>query len=154
MKMTGLIKKIVALMSSSAVESIGLLIARLALGGVFWRSSTSRMEEGSWTRLSENALYQFSEAPFSNVPIINGEFGAYFTSYMELTIAILLLLGLFTRFGALATIAMAAIIQIFVFPTIPHLWATVALWVGLAMFLVVRGGGIFSADRLLGHKFG
>ncbi|MEM1131990.1 MAG: DoxX family protein [Pseudomonadota bacterium] len=152
--MTNLINKFIGLMNTSFVESIALLIARFALGGIFWRSATSRMEEGSWTTLSEGALYQFSDAPFNNVPVINGDFGAYFTTYTELTVAILLFLGLATRFSALATIGMALVIQIFVFPTFAHLWATVALWAAVAFFLVIRGGGVLSLDKLLGNKLG
>ncbi|WOE76235.1 DoxX family protein [Alterisphingorhabdus coralli] len=152
--MTNMINKFTELMNSSLIESIALLIARLALGGVFWRSATSRLEEGSWTSLSEGALYQFSDAPFNNVPVINGDFGAYFTTYTELTVAVLLFLGLATRFSALATIGMALVIQIFVFPTFAHLWATVALWAAVALFLIIRGGGLFSVDKLIGNKLG
>ncbi len=152
--MTNAIKNMFEKVSGPVPESIALLLARLGLGGVFYRSATSRMEEGSWTQLTENAVYQFSEEPFNQVPIVNGEFGAYFTSFTELAIGILLMIGLATRFGALAVIGMAAVIQIFVFPSFAHLWTTVAVWVALALILIVRGGGIFSIDRLIGHKFG
>lgn len=150
--MKNLMNTFVEVVNNRFFESIGLLIARLALGGVFWRSATSRMEEGSWTSLSEGALYQFSDAPFNQVPIINGDFGAYFTTYSELSIAILLFLGIATRFSALATIGMATVIQIFVFPTFAHLWGTVALWAAVALFLVIRGGGYLSVDQLFGGK--
>lgn len=135
-------------------ESLALLLARLGLGGVFFRSATSRLEEGSWTQISENAVYQFSEEPFNQVPIINGEFGAYFTTFTELAIGILLMIGLATRFSALAVLGMSAVIQIFVFPSFAHLWATVTVWVALALILILRGGGTFSVDKLIGHKLG
>lgn len=152
--MTNLIEKAINAISGKVPESIALLLARLGLGGVFWRSATSRMEEGSWTKLSENAVYQFSEEPFNKVPIINGEFGAYFTSYTELVIGALLMIGLATRFGALAVLGMAAVIQIFVFPSFAHLWVTVSVWAALALILIIRGGGMYSADKLIGHKLG
>ncbi|VAV92212.1 hypothetical protein MNBD_ALPHA04-512 [hydrothermal vent metagenome] len=152
--MTNAIKNMFEKVSGPVLESIALLLARLGLGGIFYRSAASRMEEGSWTQLTENAVYQFSEKPFNQVPIINGEFGAYFTSFTELAIGILLMIGLATRFGALAVIGMAVVIQTFVFPSFAHLWTTVAVWVALALILIVRGGGIFSVDRLIGHKFG
>lgn len=152
--MSNLIQNAFDKISGPVPESVALLLARLGLGGVFYRSATSRMEEGSWTQLSENAVYQFSEAPFNNVPIINGEFGAYFTSYTELAIGLLLMLGLATRFTAFAVLGMAAVIQIFVFPSFAHLWATVTLWVALALILILRGGGMASIDKLIGHKLG
>ena len=33
-------------------------------------------------------------------------------------------------------------------------WQTHILWVAMALVLIVRGGGIFSLDRLTGHKLG
>ena len=152
--MTNLINNTFEKISGPAFESVALLLARLGLGGVFYRSATSRMADASSTQLTENAVYQFSEAPFNNVPIINGEFGAYFTSFTELAIGLLLMIGLATRFSALAVLGMAAVIQIFVFPTFPHLWATVAVWVALALILIIRGGGMLSLDKLIGHKLG
>jgi len=152
--MSNVIQNLFEKISGPVPESIALLLARLGLGGVFYRSATSRMEEGSWTQLSENAVYQFSEAPFNQVPIINGEFGAYFTSYTELVIGLLLMLGLATRFSAFAVLGMAAVIQIFVFPSFAHLWATVTVWVALALILIIRGGGLLSIDKLIGHKLG
>lgn len=140
--------------SGPGFESVALLLARLGLGGVFYRSATSRLEEGSWTQLTENAVYQFSDEPFNQVPIINGEFGAYFTTFTELAIGILLMIGLATRFSAIAVLGMAAVIQIFVFPTFPHLWTTVTVWVALALILIIRGGGLFSVDKLISYKLG
>ncbi len=152
--MTNAITNLFGKISGPVPESIALLLARLGLGGVFYRSATSRMEEGSWTQLTENAVYQFSEEPFNQVPVINGEFGAYFTSFTELAIGILLMIGLATRFGALAVIGMSAVIQIFVFPSFAHLWTTVTVWVALALILMIRGGGIFSVDKLIGNRLG
>ena len=135
-------------------ESVALLIARLGLGGVFWRSATSRLEEGSWTTITENAVFQFSEEPFNQVPFINGAFGANVTTFTELAIGFLLMVGLATRFAALAALGMAIVIQLFVFPTFAHLWTTIAVWAALALVLILRGGGMISADRLIGHRLG
>jgi putative oxidoreductase len=129
--------------------SVFLLLTRFALGGIFWRSANTRFEEGSWTKLDEIALYQFSDVPFNQVPVINGEFGAYFTTYTELIVSIMLFLGIATRFSALATIGMMSVIQIFVFPTFAHLWGTVFMWAVMAIILVSKGGGAFSIDRLI-----
>jgi len=145
-----LISKVEELTSNPFLVNIFLLLTRFTLGGVFWRSATTRFEEGSWTTLNEVALYQFSDVPFNQVPVINGEFGAYFTTFSELTVSILLFLGFATRLSALATIGMMTVIQIFVFPTFAHLWATVFMWGIMALILVAKGGGAFSVDRLFG----
>jgi putative oxidoreductase len=146
--MKNLISKIETLTSNPFLVSVFLLLTRITLGGIFWRSATTRFEEGSWTTLNENAIYQFSDVPFNQVPVINGEFGAYFTTFSELAVSILLFLGFATRLSALATIGMMSVIQIFVFPTIPHLWGVVFMWAIMAIVLVAKGGGMFSVDRL------
>ena len=61
----------------------------------------------------------------------------------------LLVLGLATRFSALALLGMTAVIQIFVYP---DAWPTHLAWAGLLLYLVGRGAGPLSVDRLLGLK--
>ena len=88
------------------------------------------------------------------MPIFNDELGAYVTTYMEHLLPVLLVLGLATRFGALGIFVMTMVIQIFVFPEMIIWWQTHILWAAMALVLIVRGGGIFSLDRLTGHKLG
>jgi putative oxidoreductase len=105
------------------------------------------VEEGSLLQVSENTLFQFSDAPFNNVPILNGELGAYVTTYAEHLFPILLVLGLFTRLSATALLMMTLVIQFFVFPE--AWWQVHIVWVALALALITRGGGAFSLDALL-----
>ena len=79
--MKSLLAKFTTLTENPILVSVFLLLTRFALGGIFWRSANTRFEEGSWTKLDEIALYQFSDVPFNQVPVINGEFGAYFTTF-------------------------------------------------------------------------
>ncbi len=152
--MMKMIRKIVDMVSGAVPEGIALLFTRIALAGIFWRSARTKVEEGSWLSINENTFFQFSDAPFNNVPILNGDLGAYVTTYSEHLFPILLILGLATRFGALALMGMTLVIQLFVFPTSAHWWNTHIIWVAMAMILIVRGGGMFSLDRLMGHKLG
>jgi putative oxidoreductase len=138
---------IVALLSGRVAESIALVFVRLALAGIFWMSGRTKVEEGSLLTVSENAIYQFSEEPFSNVPLLPSDIAAYLTTYAEHILPILLVLGLFTRLSALALLGMTLVIQFFVFPE--AWWQVHILWVALAMVLIVRGGGGLSLDRLL-----
>ncbi|MEQ1597607.1 MAG: DoxX family protein [Casimicrobium sp.] len=138
---------IVALLSRRVAESIALVFVRLALAGIFWMSGRTKVDEGSLLTVSENAIYQFSEEPFSNVPLLPSDIAAYLTTYAEHILPILLVLGLFTRLSALALMGMTLVIQFFVFPE--AWWQVHILWVALAMVLIVRGGGILTLDRLL-----
>jgi putative oxidoreductase len=55
-------------------------------------------------------------------------------------------LGLFTRFAALALLIMTSIIEIFVYP---DAWPTHLSWAGLMLPLIALGAGKLSLDRLL-----
>lgn len=135
-----------------AFESFALLVARIALADIFWRSSRTKVEDGSFLTVSNKAIEQFSETPFNHVPIINGELGAYVTTYAETFIPIALFLGLFTRSATLALVVMALVIQFFVFPTFPHFRITIMVWLGLSFVILARGAGGISLDALLFRK--
>ncbi len=141
-------------LSGAIPEGIALLFTRIALAGIFWRSARTKVEEGSFLTIRDTTFFQFSDAPFNQVPMFNGELGAYVTTYMEHFLPLLLLLGLATRLGALGLLGMTLVIQIFVFPEMAVWWQTHILWVAMALVLIVRGGGLFSLDRLIGAKNG
>ena len=71
---------------------------------------------------------------------------AYGAGIAEIVLPILLVLGLLTRFAALALLVMTAVIQL----TVPEGWANFHLpWAAMALTLVVLGGGKVSLDALL-----
>tara|TARA_R110000824_G_scaffold137580_2_gene301739 strand:+ start:576 stop:1034 length:459 start_codon:yes stop_codon:yes gene_type:complete len=147
-------KKLIRAVSGAVPEGVALLFTRIALAGIFWRSARTKVEDGSFLTIKDTTFFQFSDAPFNQVPILNGDLGAYVTTYTEHLLPILLLLGLATRIGALGALGMTLVIQTFVFPEMAVWWQTHILWVAMALILIVRGGGIFSLDRLIGHRFG
>ncbi len=136
-------------LSGKLPESIMLLFVRVALGGVFWFSGRSKVAEGTTFTISENTLYQFNDTPFNNVPL-PPVFAAHMSFYAEHLFPILLVIGLFTRFSALALLGMTLVIQIFVFPE--AWWQVHILWVALALALITRGAGLFSLDQLLSSR--
>ena len=71
------------------------------------------------------------------------------SAYAEHLFPILLVLGLFTRLSALALLGMTTVIEVFVYP---DAWPTHLSWAGLLLYLVARGAGPISMDRLLGIK--
>jgi len=137
----------VAIVSGKLPESLVLLLVRIALAGIFWRSGRTKVEEGSLLSVSDSTLTLFSEDPFNKVPLLPSDFAAYLTTYAEHALPILLVFGLFTRLSALALLGMTMVIQIFVFPD--AWWPVHSLWVALALVLIVRGGGGLSVDALL-----
>lgn len=149
-KLTRPYDRVVALLSGRSAESIALIFVRVALAAIFWFSGRTKVEDGSLLTVSENAIYQFSEEPFSNVPLLPSDFAAYLTTYAEHFLPMLLVLGLFTRISALALLGMTLVIQLFVFPE--AWWQVHIIWVALTLILITRGGGRFSIDALLNSR--
>jgi putative oxidoreductase len=143
--MTQVWAKFTALAGSRWSEALTLLLVRVALAGIFWRSGRTKVEEGSWLSVSETTMFLFEEE-YKGVPLPT-ELAAYMATYAEHLFPILLVLGLATRLSALALIGMTLVIQIFVYPE--AWWAVHSLWVALGAILVVRGGGLLTLDQLL-----
>ncbi len=82
------------------------------------------------------------------VSIIKGI--AITTGVLEVVLPVLLILGLFSRFSALALLFMTLFIQLAVFPTWDHWWNP-AVWWAMSLFVILANGpGIMSLDRWLG----
>ena len=146
--MMKLIRKLIRLMSGSLPEAIALLFTRVALAGIFWRSARTKVEDGSLLQMSDTTVYLFKEEYGMPYPEITG----LLATYAEHFFPIIIVLGLFTRLGAAGLLFMTLVIQFFVYPE--AWWQTHILWVALTLILITRGGGLFSLDRLIGHKFG
>ncbi len=144
-RIVSLYDRLVSLASGSIVESLALLVVRVALAGIFWRSGRSKVEEGSWLDISDSTYFLF-EYEYSGVPI-PPDIATPMATYAEHLFPILLVAGLATRFSALSLLIMTLVIQFFVYPE--AWWATHILWVGLAAILVSRGAGLFSLDALI-----
>lgn len=141
-------KRLIRTVSSPLAEAIILLLSRLALAGIFWRSGRTKVVEGSWLQVSDSAIFLFDEEYHMPYP----EITATIATYAEHLLPILITLGLFTRVGAAGLLVMTLVIQFFVYPD--AWWQTHIIWAALAGILIVRGAGLFSADRLLSHRFG
>lgn len=140
--------RIVAMLSDSWIEQLTLLIVRVSLAGIFWRSGRTKVDEGSWLSVSDTSKFLFKEE-YSAVPL-PAELAAYLATYAEHLFPLLLVIGLCTRLSALALLGMTMVIQIFVYPE--AWWSVHIIWVALALVLIVRGGGRFSLDALLARQ--
>ncbi len=144
--------RLVGLLSGRFFEGLALLFTRVALAGVFWRSYKTKVEEGTWLQISEVQYFIF-ENEFSGLPLPTN-IAVPMATYAEFLFPILLVLGLFTRFSALALMGMAIVIQLFVFPTSDHFFGWAVTIIALALALISRGGGIFSLDALIAKARG
>ncbi|WP_209348728.1 DoxX family protein [Pontixanthobacter sp. CEM42] len=144
---TSIYDRVTGLLSGRFIESVALLLTRLALAGVFWRSYKTKVEEGTWFQISEIQYFLF-ENEFSGLPL-PVDIAVPLATYTEFLFPILLVLGVFTRLSAASLMIMALVIQIFVFPTSDHFFGWAITIIALAMILISRGAGIFSFDALV-----
>lgn len=142
-RFTMIYDRITRFLSGTIFESAALLLVRLSLAGVFWRSGRTKVVEGTALEIDETQYFLFDEF---GLPLSN-EIAVPLTTYAEHALPILVALGLATRFGAAGLLVMTLVIQLFVFPE--AWWPTHSLWAALALILVSRGGGIFSLDALV-----
>lgn len=119
-----------------------LLIARLAIAAIFFLSGRTKVE-GLLT--ITDGTYELFRSEYA-LPIVPPEVAAIAATGAEHLFPILLILGLGTRFAALALIGMTLIIQIFVYP---DAWPTHLSWLTLLLPLVAHGGGDWALDRLI-----
>ncbi|MBX7528526.1 DoxX family protein [Qipengyuania vesicularis] len=143
-----LYERLTAWISSRLPESLALLVTRVALAGIFWRSGRTKVEEGTSLTISDTTYFLF-EHEYTGLPL-PVDLAVPLATYAEHAFPILLVAGLFTRFAALSLLIMTLVIQFFVYPD--AWWATHILWVAMAAILVSRGGGLFSLDALLASR--
>ncbi len=135
-------------LASRVPEGLALLLTRVALAGIFWRSGRTKVEDGSLLSISDQAYFLF-EYEYTGLPIPPA-IATPMATWAEHLFPILLVLGLLTRFSALSLLIMTLVIQLFVYPE--AWWQTHILWVAMAAVLVSRGGGLFSLDALLASR--
>ena len=141
-------------------HSLIAVLARLSIAAVFWRSGQTKIEgfaldlaEGSvqlgWPRLAPSTIPLFADE--YKVPLIPPELAAYAAALGEHLFPALILLGLATRFSALALLGMTAVIQVFVYP---GAWPTHGTWAALLLYLMAQGPGRVSLDHWMSARFG
>jgi putative oxidoreductase len=123
--------------------SLLLLVARLGVAAVFFQSGRTKVDGFLHIKDSTYALFETDY----RLPLIPPHIAAHLAAYQEHFFPLLLVLGLFSRVGALGLFGMTAVIEIFVYP---DAWPTHLSWAGLLLPIICRGGGKFSLDWLFG----
>ena len=118
------------------------LLLRVGIAAPFFLSGRTKVD-GVLT-LSPSTQYLFAEE--YHVPLLAPDVAAYMATYAEHALPILLVLGLLTRPAAIGLLLMTAVIQVFIIPTG---WPTHLLWAGPLVYLIARGPGAASLDRVL-----
>lgn len=121
--------------------AVGLVI-RLGVAAIFLPSARTKVDGA--LHITDGTYTLFREE--YRLPLIPPDIAAHMATYAEHLFSILLILGLFTRFSAVAFLGMTAVIEVFVYP---DAWPTHLSWAALLVYLVARGGGAWSLDRAL-----
>ncbi|MEL7319973.1 MAG: DoxX family protein [Pseudomonadota bacterium] len=149
---TALYHRLTGLLSGAFIESVALLFTRVALAGIFWRSYQTKVEEGTWLTISDVQYFIF-ENEFAGLPL-DPQIAVPMATYAEFLFPILLVIGLASRFSALALMIMGLVIQLFVFPTADHFFGWAITVIALAAFVISRGPGLFSLDAIIARFTG
>ena len=111
---------------------------RLAVGATFFRSGMNKVQS------FDTAIVLFRDE--YRLPLLPPELAAYMGTTVELSAPVLLVLGLCARLGAAALMAMTLTIQFLVYP---ENWPEHLMWASILAYVLSRGPGALSIDRLL-----
>jgi len=137
--MTALLLRLDALLAHIPHELLALL-ARLSVGTIFLRSGLLKLE--GWASGTTLALFREEY----RLPLLPPELASWMATAAELSLPILLFLGLFTRPAALALLGMTLVIEIFVYP---NAFDTHGIWAVALLYLAKFGPGRLALDQLL-----
>jgi putative oxidoreductase len=115
------------------------LLFRLAVACVFLKAGLNKI--ASWEPTVQLFLDEYK------VPVFPAETAAVLATTFEIGCSALLIVGLATRLATLPLLAMIVVIQLFVYPSA---YAEHLTWGSILIFLLTRGAGTLSLDRLLG----
>ncbi len=139
-------------------HSLIAFIARFSIAAVFWKSGQTKIEgiaidivNGEftlgWPHLSESALNLFQYE--YNLPLLPPALAATLAATAEHVFPLLILVGLATRFSALALLGMTLVIQLFVYP---GAYATHGTWAAVLLLLMAHGPGWLSVDHWIANR--
>ncbi|WP_439858821.1 DoxX family protein [Pseudomonas sp. MBLB4136] len=135
-------------------------IGRFSIAATFWLSGQTKIQglaidivsgtfEIGMPRLSASAVPLFEHE--YQLPLLPPELAAYLAAFAEHLFPILLLVGLATRFSALALLGMTLVIQLLVYP---GAYPTHGVWAAVLLMLAAKGPGMLSLDHLIARHYG
>jgi len=121
------------------------LSARSFPAALFWQSGQTKVAGFS---LKPSAIALFENE--YQLPLIYPEIAAYVSAVAEHLFPVLLVIGLASRFSALALLVMTTVIEVFVYP---GAWPTHGVWATCFLIVIARGPGLLSLDHLIARRF-
>jgi putative oxidoreductase len=121
------------------------LSARSFPAALFWQSGQTKVAGFS---LKPSAIALFENE--YQLPLIDPEIAAYVSAVAEHLFPVLLVIGLASRFSALALLVMTTVIEVFVYP---GAWPTHGVWATCFLIVIARGPGLLSLDHLIARRF-
>jgi putative oxidoreductase len=134
------IEKSIALLDRVPYTLLALPL-RVGAAAVFWNSAITKL--ASWDTTIELFTDEYK------VPLLPPELAANLALSIELTMPVLLVLGLFTRAAALVLLGMTTVIEVFVYPLA---WPTHIQWAAMLLMLICRGAGQLSLDHVVWQR--
>ncbi len=122
--------------------SVLLLALRVGVGMVFFKAGLLKYNSFDFTVLLFRDEYK--------VPLLAPELAARMAMVQELTLPVLLFVGLGTRLATLPLFGMLLVIQTFVYP---NAWADHLYWAATLGVILTRGPGVFSLDHLIARRW-
>jgi putative oxidoreductase len=123
--------------------SFAQLLMRISVGSVFFTAGLLKYHSWGMTLMLFRDEYK--------VPVLPPDLAARMAMMQELTLPLLLFIGLGTRIATLPLLGMIAVIQAFVYP---DAWVEHLVWASILLFLLTRGPGVVSLDHLIARRFG
>lgn len=133
-----------------------MLAIRLLLAAPFWASGQTRWVSFP-TKIASTTTYLFENVfmlhfGLFDMPVPFPALVAWLTSYAEIILPVVIVIGIFTRLGGLALFAMSVVIEL-VFPdafiNVTDPLNSHALWMGYGLAIAWFGPGLFSLDALV-----
>ena len=139
-------------------HSLIAFIARFSIAAVFWSSGQTKVQgfvvnlvsgefAFGWPRLSDSVVSLFEDE--YKLPWIAPTLAAPLAAVAEHVFPLLILIGLGTRWSALALLGMTLVIQLLVYP---GAYATHGTWAAVLLYLMARGPGVLSIDHWLARR--
>lgn len=134
------------------------LLGRFSIAAVFWKSGQTKVQgfvvdivageyQLGWPQLSASAVYLFQEE--YKLPWLPAELAAIMGAVAEHVFPLLILIGLATRFSALALLVMTLTIQLLVYP---DAYPTHGVWAAVLLLLIAKGPGAVSLDHFIARR--
>jgi putative oxidoreductase len=121
---------------------VAQLVMRIGVGSVFFTAGLLKYQSWDMTLMLFRDEYK--------VPLLPPDLAAGMATVQELTLPILLFVGLGTRLATLPLLGMIGVIQVFVYP---NAWTEHLVWASILLFLLMRGPGALSLDHMLARHF-